>query len=378
MESNTMKSLYAVSALTAAVLIAVPVCLSAEPAPATAAAQPAAASRPAASQPASEIVLVRVGPTVITQEDFNREASQVDPRRLQSGKASIMHALVGQRLLQLYLDEHPELVDESKLEAMVQDVLKKEGVETREELLAKLRAQGVPDKLDYYLNKARLMVGRAEIRRRAARSEEELKKIFDKDPSAFNGTARFVCQIRISRYPWETPEQVRAKREKAERIREDLVSGRRSWEECLVESDCPSRMTGGELGYVHRHLEQPDVVGEAAFRLDVGEISEVLEDRRAFYIIKVTKKHKGGQPFEQAKVRMRLWQEWAPLSAIDQEMRAKYEIVGVREPELPPLPASMPESATAPAPRSAQVKPPAQARQPATAPARAAVPQPKR
>lgn len=330
-------------------------------------AKPAAASRPA-----SEIVLVRVGDTVITQEDFNQACSLIPPARVANAKASIVRGLIGQRLLSLYLDEHPELVDKAKLEAKIKEALEKEGVKTPEEMEQKMKAQGTPGKLEYFTYRARNLLGREEIVRRVEKNsgnDEFLKQLYEKEKPSFDGTRMFVREIRIDTLPWETPEQLQAKRDRAERIREDLVAGRRTWEQCLTESDSPSKMVGGDMGYVPRHLEQPEVVAEAAFELQVGETSKVLEDRTGFYIIQVTKRHQGGTTFEQAKNHMKLWLQWEPLQQIDREMRAKHKVVGVREPDMPPPPASMPAPPGVGRPGAAS-RPAAMPHRPATRPAR--------
>lgn len=344
------------------------------PAPSDAATRPAAATRPSAtSRPAElDIVLVRVGDTVITQADFNRACGHIPTQHVQSRKAQILRGLIGQRLLTLYVNEHPELIDEAKLQRQIRKALEQQGVETVEELRAKLAAEGTPDKLDHYINQVRMALGREALVRTAERitkDEEKMRQLFEKNSDEFNGTSRYARQIRFNILPWETPEQVQAKRNKAERIRADLVSGRRTWEECVVESECPTKTTGGLLGYVPRHLEQPEVVCEAAHRLEPGETSEVLEDRNNIYIVQVTKKHQGTMTFDEAKIRMTMWFNWEPLYRVDNEMRAKYPIVGVREPDLPPPPASRPAPLVRPQ-RGPQRGPTTRPARPASAPGR--------
>lgn len=333
---------------------------------------PATQPASATSRPASEIVLVRVGETVITQEDLNREVGIVRPERAAARVVSSMRALIGQRLLSLYLDEHPELVDADTLNARVQEILDKEGVQTREELEARMAAQGLPGKLEHHVRRLRIMLGREAIVREAekrAKDDEYMKALWDRNPAEFDGTSMFTRQIRIDKLPWDTPEQLRAKRDKAEKIREDLVSGRRTWDQCVTESDCPSRTVGGDLGYVPRHLEQPEVVGTAIFGLQPGETSDVVEDRSAIYVVQVTRRHQGGLTFEQARPKMNLWIQWEPLHKIDEEMRAKHPIVGVREPEMPAPPASLPaEWLPAPASRPADEGRLGRLRPPATRP----------
>lgn len=330
------------------------------------------APKAAASRPASEIVLVRVGESAITQEDFNREVSGMPLERVAKAKVGVLRSLIGQRLLSLYLDEHPELVDQAKLDDAVATLLEKEGVKTRAELEKRLIDQGTPGKLDLYLSRLRTFMGREAIVRKStqrADDEKTMRELWDRDPRAFNGTRMFVRHIRIDFLPWDTPEQLQAKRDKAERIRADLVSGRRTWEECVAESDSPTKVSNGEIGYVSRHREEAEAIAETAFRLQPGQTSEVVADRTAFHIVQVTKEHLGDLTFEEAKLSMRLWLEWEPLILIDAEMQKKHPIVGVREPDMPPPPASLPAPVTDPASQPAGLKKP-----PATRPATATRP----
>lgn len=331
-----------------------------------------AAPKVTASRPASEIVLVKVGNTVITQEDFNREVSTMPLDKVDKAKAGVLRALIGQRLLNLYLDEHPEFIDQAKLDEALKQLLEKEGAKSREELEARVAAQGVPGKVDLFLARLRTFMGREAIVRKSverAENEQALRELWDRDPRAFDGTRMFVRHIKIEFLPWDTPEQVQAKRDKAEKIRADLVSGRRTWEECVTESDSPTKISNGEIGFIARHREETEAVAEAAFRLQPGQTSEVVADRSAFHIVQVTKEHPGTVKFEEAKLPMKLWLEWERLIQIDQEMQKKHPIVGVREPDMPPPPASLPAPIEEPASQPAGLRKP-----PATRPATATRP----
>jgi peptidyl-prolyl cis-trans isomerase C len=322
---------------------------------------------------------VRVGDTVITQRDFNADAGNLPPARIAQSKPGILREMISRRLFLLHAQEHPDLVDPAKLEKKLEEAYKLEGVKTREELEAKLKSENRLTKLQDFIDRNRAMMARIELTRRAeklAADESHLREVFDRDPTAFDGTRMRVRHIVKYVLPWDTPE---ARREQAARIREDLVSGRRTWEQAVNESDeVSTRIIGGDLGYVPRHLEKPEAVAKAAFALKPGETSEVIESTVGYHILQVTDVHKGQTKFEKATYWIRSWVIREPIYIVDAEMRAKYPVIGVREPDLPPPP---PPSATRPAavtrPQRAAVTTRPQLRRPGTTmPARSAPPRP--
>ena len=313
---------------------------------------PRVASAPA-SQPAGEIILMRVGPRVVTQEDFNYEAGRFPPEQAKALRSGILRELVGRRLFSLYIQDHPDLVDEAVLEKRLESAYKEEGVKNRTELEAKLKARNDLRKLDDFVDRARVLIARGELVRRAVglgAYEALAKQTFEQDPTAFDGSRMKVRQILIATQLWDTPAQLKVKREKAEKIREDLVSGRRTWEQCIDESDdTQSRAIGGDLGMVPRHLEKPEAISAAAFALKVGETSPVIETPFGYHIIQITQVHKGllKETDAEARRQVKRWLVRKTLLGAEDDAREKFPVIGVKEPEMPPPP---PPSATKPAP----------------------------
>ncbi|GFP73967.1 peptidylprolyl isomerase [Clostridium fungisolvens] len=93
------------------------------------------------------------------------------------------------------------------------------------------------------------------------------------------------------------PETVSAKHilldseDKLKEIREDIISGKKSFEQSASEySTCPSSEQGGDLGAFSKGMMVPEFE-EAAFNLPVGEVSEPVKTQFGFHLIKVASKN---------------------------------------------------------------------------------------
>lgn len=74
----------------------------------------------------------------------------------------------------------------------------------------------------------------------------------------------------------------------AEQIRNDILEGRESFENCArLYSSCPSGQKGGDLGYFGRGQMVPQFEA-VAFSLPVGEVSKPVWTQFGWHLIKVT------------------------------------------------------------------------------------------
>ncbi len=102
-----------------------------------------------------------------------------------------------------------------------------------------------------------------------------------------------------------TPEQREQAKKKTEEIRTLAMAGEDFAALASENSDDPgSKVNGGELPWVSRGDTVPPFEA-AAFALSPGEISEVVETRFGYHVIKVAERKEGGTiPFEQAEARI--------------------------------------------------------------------------
>jgi peptidyl-prolyl cis-trans isomerase C len=102
-----------------------------------------------------------------------------------------------------------------------------------------------------------------------------------------------------------TPEQRELAKKKTEGIRARAVAGEDFAALARENSDDPgSKAKGGELPWVGRGDTVPPFEA-AAFALSPGEISEVVETRYGYHVIKLAERKEGGTiPFEQAEAQI--------------------------------------------------------------------------
>lgn len=84
-----------------------------------------------------------------------------------------------------------------------------------------------------------------------------------------------------------------AKRQKIDKVREDLVQGGSFDELAAKNSDCPSKQRGGDLGTFRRGQMVPPFE-EAAFSQEVGKIGNVVETKFGYHVIKVVEHNQPG------------------------------------------------------------------------------------
>jgi len=137
-------------------------------------------------------------------------------------------------------------------------------------------------------------------------TEEDAKKYYDENPTKFEVKE----QVRASHIlikPDTTdseadPNQAKAEAKvKIQGLLEQIKGGADFAELAKANSDGPSAARGGDLDFFPRGQMVPPF-DKAAFELEVGKVSDIVETRFGYHIIKVTDhKEAGTVSFEQAK-----------------------------------------------------------------------------
>lgn len=184
------------------------------------------------------------------------------------------------------LEQWEEQAGKEKLE----ESLEQNGI-TREQLLEDLgRELGVRQWLQ------------EEVMSNVTVDEEAAREFYEDNPQAFNtDEQKKASHILVSADQSASEKERKKAKSKAEDLRKQLDDGADFAELAEAESDCPSSKQGGDLGFFGKGQMAP-AFEEAAFALDEGELSDVVETRFGYHVIQGgADKEAGTVPFEEAK-----------------------------------------------------------------------------
>ncbi|MHC4796797.1 MAG: peptidylprolyl isomerase [Planctomycetota bacterium] len=296
----------------------------------------------------SKIVLVRLGDKEeITQADFALMVSAVPLEKYERLKDPKFRELISKRQMKLYGEEHPDLVSETEVDEAVKKFMKDAKLKTPKELEDRLAKFGTS--LKRFRLRKRLRIAHSKLVKEGVdrgKDVDKLRKMFEDNPWEFDGTRVEARHIMMRLEPYYTPAERAEKRNKLAKIREDLDSGKRTWDQCVEESESGTKLRGGKMGSFprHRRLSYGEPVAKAAFALKPGELSEIVEGPYGFHIIEATGRKPGYKTFEQVKSQIKIRLQEEVFEEAVKEINSKYPIVGVRAPMKPGFLKSMKDS----------------------------------
>ena len=143
-------------------------------------------------------------------------------------------------------------------------------------------------------------------------TDEEVQSFYDENPEFFEqGEQISARHILIDTQELESDADLEDARQRAEEVRQELLEGADFATLAQERSEGPSAPRGGDLGTFGRGQMVP-AFEEAAFALEEGGISEVVQTQFGFHVIQVTEKADTGLvPLEQVSqsIRQYLGQE---------------------------------------------------------------------
>ncbi|MDM8007608.1 MAG: peptidylprolyl isomerase [Phycisphaerae bacterium] len=325
-------------------------------------------TKTAASQRASERILVRIGDkAVVTQADVERLLRTMPPEKRRVAAQKALGTVLSNTVFSVYLDEHPELITQEDIDREIQRDVKVAKLKSVEDLKRGLDESGVGWKR--YLEQLRIRIGHAKLSQRGAakaKDEEYLRKLYDEHPDYYNDTRVKLRHIVFAAPVTSTPEQKKARREALARLREEIVSGKKTWDEAVKLTNDNTRAIGGLLGTMPRYMRLNEALISTAWSLEPGQISEVVETGVGYHIVQVLERIPGRRPFDDphTKFQMRSLLQARPVIEAVEETQKKYPVVGVQPIDLASIMALPP-----PASKPAATRPAKPSTRPATRPA---------
>ncbi len=133
--------------------------------------------------------------------------------------------------------------------------------------------------------------------------EEEIKDYYENSKSSFKRedsvrASHILIMVNNDAKPGEKQQT----REKAEMIRQEIINGKDFAEMARKHSkDANAQKSGGDLGYINKGYMPPEF-DEAAFALEKNMISDLVQTKFGFHIIKVVdKKPAGITPYDDVR-----------------------------------------------------------------------------
>ena len=132
--------------------------------------------------------------------------------------------------------------------------------------------------------------------------EEKIKRFYTDSPDNYAREEMVkVSHILIKVDEKASPEEKEKAYKKAVQIRQDILAGKGFAEMAKEFSECNSAPGGGSLGYIERGY-MPEQFEQVAFTLDKGSMSDIVETKFGYHIIKVMDKQSAGTaPYEDVR-----------------------------------------------------------------------------
>lgn len=263
----------------------------------------------AEAQPESGGAIAAVGPVAsvngeeISAEEFNSQVAmlqaqaQLPPELLQQMSSQIIENLIDQRLVNQAIDESGVEPTAEEVDARLQEY--REEFET-----SALEMYGEEIDFDEYI--AQAGISPEEIRESVYQAvaiekileadglelpgEDEAQTFYNENPEAFTRGEEVRARHILVRVDSENPEDWETARQEAEELHARVTGGDDFADVARENSDDGSAQAGGDLGSFGRGRMVPEFE-EAAFSLQVDEISEPVRSDFGWHIIQVTERN---------------------------------------------------------------------------------------
>lgn len=265
----------------------------------------------------------------ISKQKYERELSSLKNRFRASGrqltllqevelKKNLLESLINRELLYQESVKRGIKVDEKAVEKQLAQVKKrypteaafKEALKRAHYSEAEVKSQltrGIA--IEQFINE--------ELRSRIHITDKDTQEYYDSHSDLFRRPEQVrASHILIKVGPNPTKEKRQKALEKIKEIQEKIKKGKDFAELAQAFSDAPSASRGGDLGYFSRG-QMLRSFEEAAFTLNIGQVSAPVETPFGYHLIKVTdKRPETKMPFAKIKDRLKAY-------LVDQKLREK-------------------------------------------------------
>jgi peptidyl-prolyl cis-trans isomerase C len=289
----------------------------------------------ATGKPAGEDKVATVNGSVITQEELDREVNLVRQRFVSMGRpmgeiqliairGQVLESLIGRELLYQEGQKKGIKIEKKRLETEYEGLKKR--FSSEEEFESRLSTLKISEaEVKSQIERGMLIqeLIDKEVAEKVVIPEKDVKDYYDSHPDSFKQPEQVrASHILMKVDPKVDAQQKAAARKKLEELRQRLLKGEDFVALAREYSEGPSSVKGGDLGYFGRgQMVKP--FEDAAFALEIGELSDVVETRFGYHLIKVTGK-KPETVIAYADIKERL-QKYLKDEKVQQEVNAYVE-----------------------------------------------------
>lgn len=261
-------------------------------------------------------LVLQCGTVVLAKEDGERDEGCI---ATVNGEKIPPEAL--EKRLSVYMSLNQEITDATKklvLDQIIDKLLLKQFVKEEGIIVSADEIQAELEKVQFFFESNQKGSGvslekvlesrgssirqlREEIRNTVALSkylgksikEDELKSYFDSNQDYFNGKEVRASHILVDTRGLKSEAELDKAKEKIDTLKKDIDNGADFAELAKKKSDCPSSENGGDLGFFEKKGTMVEPFANAAFSLEIGEVSEPVKTQFGLHLIKVTERREG-------------------------------------------------------------------------------------
>ena len=260
------------------------------------------------------LVVARVNGVAITAGDVDFAALQqgISDSDRSEAEPKLVDRLIDRQLIRAFLARRKiePVSDDLEIQiAKAEAAIKKQG-EDPKKLLTKIGY--TPERMKSELGLT--LAWQVHVRKTV--TPEQMKEYYNQHRIEFDGTQLRARQIFLKSSKPIADQDIAEKREKLAQIRQQIVSKKISFADAAAKySEAPTRSQGGDIGLFSWQGKLPAAVSQAAFALEVDEISEPIASPFGLHLIQVTEKHPGDfsledvRPISLDRLSQVLWKE---------------------------------------------------------------------
>jgi peptidyl-prolyl cis-trans isomerase SurA len=263
-----------------------------------------------------EDIIARVNDQIITRSDYDRAMHDMDAearqkgasmQQISAGHADLLRNLIDQQLW-LSKGKELEITGETELVNKLNEIRKQNNLETMEDLEKAAREQGISFE-DFKANLRNTIITqevmREEVGKRIQFTPGEARRYFDEHQQDYaQPESVTLAEILVSTGTpgsdqaggqTDDPQKLAAAKAKADELEAKLHAGGDFAQLARSFSDGPTAAEGGDLGDFQRD-KLAKVLEDKTFALKSGQVTEPIQTRQGYVILKVVKHTPGGVP----------------------------------------------------------------------------------